>query len=125
MSSTEIVSIVIFFLYIFLCIIGFTIIFLMGRAYLDLSRGLHHYFENQQPFYQCSDQQQRILILMQSLQTDPNADLVKQVTTLTKDEFIHQINENKKNNAINYISLGIGIAGILVSVLLTVLQLAA
>lgn len=62
---------------------------------------------------------------MQSLQTDPNADLVKQVTTLTKDEFIHQINENKKNNAINYISLGIGIAGILVSVLLTVLQLAA
>ncbi|MGN1183669.1 MAG: hypothetical protein ACI4R7_00405 [Oliverpabstia sp.] len=204
MSSTEIVSIVIFFLYIFLCIIGFTIIFLMGRAYLDLSRGLHrilerhkennslnhleeladeieqhylhyikwnpsatkkydgivnwlddvllqtnllhgnrhkfgvwfdeyydllqqlhHYFENQQPFYQCSDQQQRILILMQSLQTDQNADLVKQVTTLTKDEFIHQINENKKNNAINYISLGIGIAGILVSVLLTVLQLAA
>jgi hypothetical protein len=206
LNGIHIVSIVIFFIYIFGSILLFAITFATGRGYLDLAKGLHRilvrqeangqledieelsaeiskyydsycklnptvnqrhagiiswmdeillqtnmfsgsnrgkkkklgiwfdeyydtlilvraYYERNNPFYRCTSSQSQILEDVRSLGTEENADQVNSLLKKTEAEFLRLNQEGKKNERSNYISIAIGVAGILVSVLLTVLQM--
>lgn len=206
LSTGDIVSIVIFFVYIFVCFIGFVTAFMMGQGYLDLARGLRrilerqeqagemenieelageikkyfdcyakhnpsvkqHYagviywmddillqtnmyngskhrrknkynvwfdeyydtlhlvqqnFEKRYPFYRCTFSQAQILEDISQLKNGENASVVENLLSKTEAEFVSLTQEGKKNERTNYISIAIGVAGILVSVLLTILQM--
>jgi len=79
--------------------------------------------EKRYPFYRCTSGQTQILLDLAAL--DPaKGPAVQGILCKTEDEFIRLNQEQKKNERSNRLSIAIGIAGILVSVLLTVLQAA-
>lgn len=206
LSTMHVVSIVIFFLYILVSGIGFSVIFVMGRGYLDLAKGLlrilqrqeasgqledieelsgeiakyyesyvkrnpaiqqqysgiiswmddillqtnmftdstrgkkkkfgvwfdayydtlmlvQQHFEKQYPFYRCTSSQAQILEDIAGLKDGDNVHAVGNLVKKAEAEFLRLNAEGKKNERANYISIAIGVAGILVSVLLTVLQM--
>lgn len=91
--------------------------------YYNTIKKLQQYFEDQQPYYQCNENQRQILADIRSLQDDRNEAFIDNMIERTKSEFIKQEADIKKNETTNLISIAIGIAGILVSVLLTILQI--
>lgn len=72
------------------------------------------------PFYKCTSGQIQILQDIASLET--SAGSTEEILQKTENEFIRLNSDGKKNERNNRISIAIGIAGILVSVLLTILQ---
>ena len=206
LNTLQMVSIVIFFLYLLMSGIGFVIMFAAGRGYLDLAKGLRRIlerqerngqlgdiaelseeirkyydsyaklnpavnqrysgiiswmddillqtnmftnstrgrkkkfgiwfdeyydtlllvqqlFEQQYPFYRCTSSQSQILEDIAGMKREENGQLVDALLKKTEVEFLRLNSEGRKNERSNYISIAIGIAGILVSVLLTVLQM--
>lgn len=81
------------------------------------------YYEKENPFYRCTSGQAQILEDVSGLCTEENAVYVEGLLRKTEAEFLRMNTEGKKNERTNYISIAIGVAGILVSVLLTVLQM--
>lgn len=91
--------------------------------YYDTLILIRAYFETNNPFYRCTSSQAQILEDVSSLRTEENAAHVEGLLKKTEAEFLRLNSEGKKNERANYVSIAIGIAGILVSVLLTVLQM--
>lgn len=81
------------------------------------------HFEARYPFYRCTSSQAQILEDISGLKNEENAVVVENVLKKAEEEFVRLSQEGKKNERSNYISIAIGVAGILVSVLLTVLQM--
>ncbi len=91
--------------------------------YYDTLLLVQQRFEQQYPFYRCTSSQAQILEDVAGMKTDGNAQLIDTLLKKTEAEFLRLNSEGKKNERSNYISIAIGVAGILVSVLLTVLQM--
>ena len=91
--------------------------------YYDTLNLVQQHFESRYPFYRCTSSQAQILEDISGLKTDENAPVVENIVKKAEDEFVRLSQEGKKNERSNYISIAIGVAGILVSVLLTVLQM--
>ena len=91
--------------------------------YYDTLMLVQQHFEKRYPFYHCSSSQAQILEDISGLENVENRIAVENLVKKTEAEFIRLNNEGKKNERSNYVSIAIGIAGILVSVLLTVLQM--
>lgn len=91
--------------------------------YYDTLNLVQQHFESRYPFYRCSSSQAQILEDITGLKNSENAVAVENLVKKAEDEFIRLSQEGKKNERSNYISIAIGVAGILVSVLLTVLQM--
>ena len=201
LSTMETVAIVIFFVYLLACGIGFAILYLTGRGYQDLTKGLRkileresengrlddinglateilHYYESYAkynpsvhqrypsvinwmddillqtnlflkrkknvvyfdeyyevlkkvreqyesacPYHHCTSSQAQILEDISSLVANADDAAAKNLIKKTEDEFIRLTKEGIKNERVNYISVAIGVAGILVSVLMAVLQM--
>lgn len=81
------------------------------------------YYERTNPFYRCTSSQAQILEDVSGLRTEENGAHVDGLLKKTEAEFLRLNTEGRKNERSNYISIAIGVAGILVSVLLTVLQM--
>ncbi len=93
------------------------------EEYYTLLEQVQALLEKRYPFYRCTSAQVQILLDLAAL--DPaNGPVLQGLLRKTEDEFIHLNQEQKKNERSNRLSIAIGIAGILVSVLLTVLQTA-
>ena len=88
--------------------------------YYDTLLLVQQYFEKRYPFYRCSSSQSQILEDISSLGSNAG---VEMLLKKTEAEFLRLNAEGKKNERGNYVSIAIGVAGILVSVLLTVLQM--
>lgn len=91
--------------------------------YYDTLILVRAYYEENNPFYRCTSSQAQILEDVSGLRTEDNAAYVNALLKKAEDEFLRLNSEGKKNERSNYISIAIGVAGILVSVLLTVLQM--
>lgn len=91
--------------------------------YYDTLILVRAYYERNNPFYRCTSSQAQILEDVSGLRTDENDAHVNVLLKKAEAEFLRLNNEGKKNERSNYISIAIGVAGILVSVLLTVLQM--
>lgn len=91
--------------------------------YYDTLILVRAYYERNNPFYRCTSSQAQILEDVSGLRTDENDAHVNVLLKKAETEFLRLNNEGKKNERSNYISIAIGVAGILVSVLLTVLQM--
>ncbi len=91
--------------------------------YYDTLVLVRAYYEQHNPFYRCTSSQSQILEDMQSLRTADNGAQIDGLLKKTESEFLRLNSEGKKNERSNYVSIAIGVAGILVSVLLTVLQM--
>lgn len=91
--------------------------------YYDTLNLVQQFFEERYPYYRCTSSQAQILEDIEGLKTGENALVVENVVKKAEEEFVRLSQEGKKNERSNYISIAIGVAGILVSVLLTVLQM--
>ena len=91
--------------------------------YYDALFLVQQHFEKQYPFYRCTSSQSQILEDIAGMKDGENAIHVETLLKKTEAEFLRLNSEGKKNERSNYISIAIGVAGILVSVLLTVLQM--
>ena len=91
--------------------------------YYDTLILVRAYYEENNPFYRCTSSQAQILEDVSGLRTEDNAAYVNALLKKAEAEFLRLNSEGKKNERSNYISISIGVAGILVSVLLTVLQM--
>lgn len=91
--------------------------------YYDTLNLVQQHFERRYPFYRCTSSQAQILEDISGLKSGENAIAVENIVKKAEDEFVRLSHEGKKNERTNYISIAIGVAGILVSVLLTVLQM--
>ena len=91
--------------------------------YYDTLLLVQQHFEQQYPFYRCTSSQSQILEDIVGMKREDNTQLVDALLKKTEAEFLRLNSEGKKNERSNYISIAIGVAGILVSVLLTVLQM--
>ena len=74
--------------------------------------------EKKNPFNKCEKYQQDILCDISKLQTTQNEIVVQNILKRTEDEFIRLSIDIKKNARANKISITIGIAGILVSIIM-------
>lgn len=77
--------------------------------------------EQRFPFYKCTAAQVQILRDNAALET--SAGSTEELLRKSENEFIRLNSDGKKNEQNNRISIVIGITGILVSVLLTILQM--
>ncbi len=91
--------------------------------YYDTLILVREHYERNNPFYRCTSSQAQILEDVSGLRTEANAAHVELLLKKAEAEFLRLNSEGKKNERSNYISIAIGVAGILVSVLLTVLQM--
>ncbi len=91
--------------------------------YYDALLLVQQHFEQTDPFYRCTSGQAQILEDISGLRTEENKPSVELLIKKTEAEFLRLNTEGEKNERSNYISIAIGVAGILVSVLLTVLQM--
>jgi len=91
--------------------------------YYDTLILVRAYYEQSNPFYRCTSSQAQILEDVSGLRTEGNVAHINALLKKTEAEFLRLNSEGKKNERTNYISIAIGVAGILVSVLLTVLQM--
>lgn len=91
--------------------------------YYDTLILVRAYYEQNNPFYRCTSSQAQILEDVSGLRNEENAAYVEGLLKKAEAEFLRLNSEGKKNERSNYISIAIGVAGILVSVLLTVLQM--
>lgn len=91
--------------------------------YYDTLMLVQQHFEKRYPFYRCSSGQIQILEDISGLKCEENGVMVENLLKKAEEEFIRLNSEGKKNERSNYVSIAIGVAGILVSVLLTVLQM--
>lgn len=91
--------------------------------YYDTLMLVQAYFECRYPFYRCTSSQAQLLEDICGLKTEENAAGIEKLLRKTEAEFLRLNDEGKKNQRANYVSIAIGVAGILVSVLLTVLQM--
>ncbi len=91
--------------------------------YYDTLILVRAYYEQNNPFYRCTSSQAQILEDVSGLRKEENAAYIDGLLKKTEAEFLRLNTEGKKNERSNYISIAIGVAGILVSVLLTVLQM--
>ena len=80
-------------------------------------------YEQQYPFYRCTSSQVQLLEDIAGLKQGDNVHTVENLLKKTEAEFLRLNSEGKKNERANFVSIAIGVAGILVSVLLTVLQM--
>lgn len=92
-------------------------------GYYETLRQVRSYLEGETPYYRCTSGQAQILKEIESLRSEKNGRQVQEILRKTEEEFIRVYREGRKNERTNYISIAIGVAGILVSVLLTVLQM--
>ena len=91
--------------------------------YYDALMLVQRYYEQEYPFYRCSSSQAQILKDISGLKKQENSGQIETILRKTEEEFIRMNSEGKKNERANYISIAIGVAGILVSVLLTLMQM--
>jgi len=91
--------------------------------YYDTLLLVQQKFEKQYPFYRCTSSQAQLLEDIAGLGNEENKAVVENLLKKTETEFLRLNTEGKKNERSNFISIAIGVAGILVSVLLTVLQM--
>lgn len=91
--------------------------------YYDTLILVREYYERSNPFYRCTSSQAQILEDVSGLRSDINTAHVDSLLKKTEAEFLRLNSEGRKNERANYVSIAIGVAGILVSVLLTVLQM--
>lgn len=91
--------------------------------YYDTLILVQHHFEEQYPFYRCTSSQAQILEDIAGMKQPENAAFLDGLLKKTETEFLRLNSEGKKNERANFVSIAIGVAGILVSVLLTVLQM--
>ncbi len=91
--------------------------------YYDTLLLVQQHYEQKTPFYRCTSGQAQILEDICGLRTEDNRSSLETLLKKTEAEFLRLNSEGKKNERSNYISIAIGVAGILVSVLLTILQM--
>lgn len=91
--------------------------------YYDTLILVRAHYERNNPFYRCTSSQSQILEDIRNLRTADSEERIDGLLKKTESEFLRLNSEGKKNERSNYVSIAIGVAGILVSVLLTVLQM--
>lgn len=91
--------------------------------YYETLRQVRDCLRQKEPYYRCTSGQAQILKEITALETPENREQVAEILSKTEGEFSRVFREGRKNERSNYISIAIGVAGILVSVLLTVLQM--
>lgn len=91
--------------------------------YYEVLKKVHEQYEAAYPFHRCTSSQAQILEDITSLTDGTDEVYSKNLIKKTEDEFIRLTKEGIKNERVNYISVAIGVAGILVSVLMTALQM--
>lgn len=92
-------------------------------CYYETLERVQGLLEQRYPFYRCSSGQIQILRDIAVLKAPGNDSSVEGILQKTEEEFVRLNNDGKKNERNNLVSIAIGIAGILVSILLTVLQM--
>lgn len=90
--------------------------------YQDALNKVIEKYESENPFNKCTDYQQNILRDMNEFVNDDNKILLSNIIRRTEEEFLRLSTEAKKNNKLNKLSIGIGVLGIVVSVLLAIIK---
>lgn len=93
------------------------------NCYYETLEQVQKLLEQRYPFYCCTSGQIQILQDIAGLKSSGNVSLVEGILRRSEEEFVRLNNDGKKNARNNIVSIVIGIAGILVSVLLTVMQM--
>lgn len=93
------------------------------QDYIDDLKNARDLLEENNPYNKCERYQQEILCDLSKLQTTENEIVVQNIINRTEEEFLRLTGEVEKNNKLNMISILIGIFGIIVSVLMTIVKL--
>ena len=89
------------------------------KEYGSILKNARDQLEKQNPFNKCEKYQQDILHDLSKI--DANEIVVRNIIKRTENEFIRLTTDVKKNERNNKISILVGIAGILVSIIMTVI----
>ena len=92
------------------------------KEYEDKLKCVRDELEEKNPFNKCEKYQQDILRDISKFKTDDNEIVVKNVINRTEEEFIRLSTDIKKNERSNKVSITIGIAGIIISVIMAFIK---
>lgn len=93
------------------------------NSYYEILEQVQALLGQRYPFYRCTSGQVQILQDITALKKSGSPSSVEEILEKTEREFVRLNGEGKKNERNNLLSIVIGVAGILVSVLLTILQM--
>lgn len=88
------------------------------KDYYEILKEARDYLESENPFSQCTPNQQRMLSDISDLKNSNNKNIIDNIVNRIEDEFLRQEKDIKKNYLFNIISLVVGVSGIAVSIFL-------
>lgn len=92
------------------------------NQYEDILNKVIEQYESDNPFNKCTDYQQNLLRDMKEVINDDNKIVLSNIIYRTEEEFIRLSTEIKKNDKLNRLSIGIGVLGIVVSVVVAIIN---
>lgn len=92
------------------------------KGYITDIKSVRDLLQIENPFNQCEKFQQGILSDIDKIKTDENNIVVQNIIDRTKEEFLRLSQDINKNRRLNIVSISIGIIGIAVSILMTVMS---
>lgn len=92
------------------------------KEYVDSLKCIRDELETQNPFNKCEKYQQDILRDISRVVTKENEIIVQNIIKRTEEEFIRLSTDIKKNARTNNVSITIGIAGIVVSIIMAFIK---
>ena len=92
------------------------------KEYEDRLKCIRDELETQNPFNKCEKYQQDILRDISRVTTKENEIIIQNIIKRTEEEFIRLSSDIRKNARLNYVSITIGIAGIVVSIIMALIK---
>lgn len=93
------------------------------KPYIKYLKEARDIMEGKNPFNRCEKYQQNILFDMKKLQNSENEIVMQNIINRTEEEFLRLSGEAKKNQKQNRMSMLLGFAGIIVSILMAFVKL--
>ena len=92
------------------------------KEYENSLKCIRDELEIQNPFNKCEKYQQDILRDISKIKTNENEIIVQNIIKRTEDEFIRLSTDIRKNSRSNRISITLGVAGIVVSIIMALIK---
>lgn len=92
------------------------------KEYENSLKCIRDELETKNPFNKCEKYQQDILRDISKIKTNENEIIVQNIIKRTEDEFIRLSTDIRKNSRSNKISITLGVAGIVVSIIMAIIK---
>lgn len=92
------------------------------KEYENSLKCIRDELETKNPFNKCEKYQQDILRDISKIKTNENEIIVQNIIKRTEDEFIRLSTDIRKNSRSNKISITLGVAGIVVSIIMALIK---